>query len=137
MTRQSDTDWIREGARVAVVSNGPHGMSVHADVITSVTQRHVVTSKNGKFQLDGLRPVGRGGYNPTDVQMLPPSDPRVADALACIRTRNLGGTVRKLTDGFTGDVAGALAVLAEIEKAVASTHEAIEGYARRVAEGSE
>jgi hypothetical protein len=123
----ANTDWIRKGAEVAVITDGAHGCSVRRDTITNITARHIVTDKSGKFQTGTLWPVGRGEYNPTHTQLVPLNDPKVADARAKIRVRNTGTAVYKLTRDFDGDKAAALAVLAEIERAVAVARQAIAG----------
>ncbi|MFY1686540.1 hypothetical protein [Plantactinospora sp. WMMB782] len=123
----TETDWIVNGARIAVVVESARGDSVRFDTITGLTERYVTTGKCGKFLRRNLCPVGQGEYDPTIVRVLPPDDPYVALALARIRVRKVGRMADKAASGFRGDGAEALAVLDEIEQAVRAARQAITG----------
>lgn len=127
MTSPTGTDWIREGARAVVVTEGAHGTKVQPDTVTGVTERYVVTEKSGKFRRRDMRPAGQPEYSTTVVRVLRPDDPYIATARARIRVRNLGRLVAKTTSQFAGDVAAALVALDEIEQAVRAARQAITG----------
>lgn len=123
MTRQTDTDWIREGALVAVYTTSQgKPASVRITTVERITATQIVVKghTSTKFRRSTLEPVGtQDAWATRAVALLPVDDPKVIAARAVIRVRNLQRTIAEYVR--TNDLDGALAVLTQIEQAAADT----------------
>jgi hypothetical protein len=127
MARQTDTDWIIEGAQVAVYSTGHRGTRVRFCKVERLTKTQIVMADGIRYRRDTLRPVGDSAseWRTETTELLPVTDPRVIDARAAARMRNLAATIQpKLGQVTTLDQA--LEALTQIEIAVADTRRRVE-----------
>ena len=131
MTRQTDTDWITEGARVAELSiNYSGGNNVRFATIDRVTKTQIVLDNDRRYRLADLRPVGEknsgwGGRR----ELRRADDPDVRDAVANQALSNMLHRIHEMgrKRSLRSTRADVLAAMDEIAAEVAN--------ARRVTEG--
>lgn len=131
MIRQTDTDWIREDAQVAVVVfDLGKPTSVRVTTVERLTATQIVLKGSPtKFRRNTLEPIGdrSGAWSTQTRALLPVNDPKVIAARTVIRVRNLQRTIAGY--GTPNDIDSALAVLAQIEQAAADTRARIDALA--------
>lgn len=124
----TDTDWIREGAQVAVYRESFHGEgSYTTDTITKITKTQIVLTNNQRFRRDHLTLVGSSRY--TAPILKPLNDPAIVQADAANQFRNVtrlaDDLAREHRNGRRKGVTEVLAMLDEIEQAVREARTAI------------
>lgn len=127
MTRQTDTDWIREGAPVAIYRDSYHGAGSYLTAtITKLTKTQIVCDNNQRFNRERLTMLGNSGWTAPVLKPL--------DAPEIVRVRNVERfrEVTRLADELARDHRNGrrrdvLAMLDEIEQAVRAAREAITG----------
>lgn len=135
MTRQTDTDWICEGAKVAVYTTGHAGDRVQFDTVERLTGTQIVLAgRSYRFRRDTLQPVGaRGTWDTETAELIRPDDQRVIDLRARVRLRNLANLIGNAATAQKGGVADVLAALNQMEQAVAETRASVKALAARAA----
>lgn len=133
MTRQTDTDWIVEGAEVAEYnSRGYSGGTVRLTTIARLTATQIVLANGNRYNRERRRPVGDSSYGK---ELLPAGDERVLETLSRDQFTEMSRTVEDILRAVRNGKKARLDALNEIETAVAEARAVIEANAARVAEG--
>lgn len=108
-------DWIREGAKVAVLFTGRMSTGVRIDTIARLTATQIILADRGRFRRDTLRAVGEASqtWSTEHSELRRTDDPDVIDARAAIRVRNLEAAIGPRLKGVK-TLAEALDVLDEV-----------------------
>lgn len=120
----TDTSWIVEGAKVALVTyavatpaNRP--TSVKVVTVERFTTTQVVLDDGTKLRRDDLNVAGDSRTWRTNwTHAMHPGDPRVADARASIYTRRFASGMPKLFE-TVHDLPTAVEVIVEVERQIA------------------
>jgi hypothetical protein len=127
MTIQTDTDWIRDGARVAELHvNYSGGNTVTFATIKRLTTTQIVLNNTHRYRRDDRRRVGeKGGAWSGRQELCAADDPRVVNAVARQRVSDLLYRISKLGMKYSDGRAEAIAMLDEIDRLAAEARRAI------------
>lgn len=130
MTRQTDTDWIVEGAKVALYIHGYDRDSVRIATVERLTKTQIVLPEDRRFRREDLVEIGqRGTWDPQAAELMRVDDPRVIDVRAGQRIRGLVAAVERATTGRIVTLATARTALAAIEAEIYTTRTALDRLA--------
>lgn len=119
--------WLVEGARVAVLTlDGNEPAAYQLRTVARLTAAQAVLDDGGRWRLKDLRPVGysgRTGWERYSHLLAPTTDLRILTLRVSARLRSLGRVIEPWLTGKRThtDVPGALALLDQVEQAVADT----------------
>ncbi|GGM27522.1 hypothetical protein GCM10011608_10410 [Micromonospora sonchi] len=127
MAAHTDTDWIREGATVAIYRDSYHGEgSYRTTTIIKLTKTQIVCDNNQRFNRERLTMLGNSGWS---APMLKPLDaPEIVRVHSAERFREVTRLADDLArDHRNGRRRDVLAMLDEIEQAVRAARKSITG----------
>ena len=131
MTRQTDTDWIAEGAQVAeVVRSHNLGVSgVYPTTIDRIANTWIYLANGNRYNRKTLAPAkgNTGTGNAPSVELLPIDHPEVRRSLALEQLDKVAMVASRAYRSGASSADDVLSALDEIERAVRAARQAITG----------
>jgi hypothetical protein len=112
-------DWVQVGAKVAVLDRN----TVSLTTVDRLTDTQIVLASGSRFSRRNGRRIGATAYEAA--LLLPLGDPLVRVARTRGQVLRVQSQVELLCKNVTGDQVEALAILDEVEKAVAAARKRI------------
>ncbi|MEU3452229.1 hypothetical protein ABZ671_01100 [Micromonospora sp. NPDC006766] len=128
----NDLNWATPGTRVAVLhTDAGRGTGVELRTVKHATATQVVLDNDTRWRVRDGKQLGKTSdtWSTVGARVRRVDDPEVVATRAGIRLRNLGRTIGTTLTGKrtqVTDVDAALALLAEVEQAIAATRKRIE-----------
>lgn len=92
-----DDSWIAPGAEVAIVERFGQADRVKLTTVERLTRTQIICATGARFRRSDLGRSDLGAWPAHDTDLLPASDKRVRQAIACTKARSAGAQIAKLS----------------------------------------